>query len=128
MQLLTFDNIAQFNHNLENEEKKRTIILEEQMLIRKKLENLAKMKLQTEDKSTEGGTVQASAPALDLKKEEKTDINDEFDIDGESLDFIVDKTTGKKMSRKRINIMYQSGAFNSQQVAELEKQGYLSAE
>lgn len=96
---------------LENEEKKRTIILEEQMLLRKKLENLAKMKLQTEDKSTEGGTVQASAPALDLKKEDKADI-DEFEHDGESLDFILDRTTGKKMSRKRINIMYQSGAFN----------------
>jgi hypothetical protein len=42
---------------LENEEKKRTIILEEQMLLRKKIENLAKIKLQTEDKSNEGGTV-----------------------------------------------------------------------
>jgi hypothetical protein len=111
MQLLTFDNIAQSNHVLENEEKKRTIILEEQILLRKKLENLAKMKLQTEDKSTEGGgTVQTSAPALDLKKEDKAE-NDELD-DGEPLDFIIDRTTGKKMSRKRINIMYQSGAFN----------------
>ena len=76
MQLLTFDNVYQSNLLLENEEKKRTIILEEQMLLRKKLENLAKMKLQTEDKSTEGGTVQANAPALDLKKEDKADIDE----------------------------------------------------
>ena len=96
------------------------------MLIRKKQENLARMKLQTDDKSTEGGTQQASAPALDLKKEERGELNEE--TEGEPLDFIIDRATGKKMSRKRILMMYQSGAFNSAQVVELEKQGYLSTE
>lgn len=110
MELLTFGNTAQYNHVLENEEKKRVKILEEQMNIRKKQENLAKMKLQTDEKSTEGGTQQASAPALDLKKEDKAD--EEMD-DGETLDFIIDRDTGRKMSRKKILSMYQKGEFNS---------------
>jgi hypothetical protein len=56
------------------------------------------MKLQAEDKSTEGGN-QTSAPANDLKEKVEED-------DGESLEFIMDTITGKKMSRKRILAMH----------------------
>jgi len=48
------------------------------------------------------------------------------DDDGDTLDFIMEN--GKKMSKKRIQTMHQSGAFTPAQVLELEKQGYLSLE
>jgi hypothetical protein len=45
MELLTYDNVAQYNHVLENEERKRALLIEEQLDIRRKQENLARMKL-----------------------------------------------------------------------------------
>lgn len=100
MELLSCSNDVWYINELEMQEKKKAKILEEQMQARKKVE---KMKLQAEDKSTEGGN-QTSAPANDIK--EKVEEGD-----GDSLDFINDPATGKKMSKKQVQAKHQSGAF-----------------
>lgn len=105
MELLTCGNEVWYINELEIQEKKRAKLVEEQMLLRKKIENQESKKLQAEDKSTEGGN-QTSAPANDTK--EKVEEDEEG-----TLDFIIDSITGKKMSRKRIKEMYQSGAFTA---------------
>ena len=52
MELVTQSNDVWYINELEQQEKKRVKILEEQMQARKKVE---RMKLMAEDKSTEGG-------------------------------------------------------------------------
>lgn len=56
------------------------------------------------------------------REAENVEANENDDAD---LEFLIDANTGKKMPKKKILQQFQSGAFNAQQIAELEKRGYL---